>query len=152
RGDFLKSALTAGLAVVGSLASVADGTAAFAVEEEPLIDTYWGNGCFWHVQHELAKAEKRILGRTDDQLTAYAGYAGAKSVPEGKLCYHNMRGVSDYGKFGAAEVVRLQIPASKVPDFAEAYFKLFVRYDTGAGRVFLDRNDPQDRGGEYRSL
>lgn len=65
----------------------------------------WGNGCFWHVQHEMVKAEKAILGRGDDQLTSYAGYAGAKTNPsDGKLCYHNMRGVSDYGKAGAGEV------------------------------------------------
>lgn len=23
----------------------------------------WGNGCFWHVQHEMIKAEQDILGR-----------------------------------------------------------------------------------------
>ena len=23
----------------------------------------WGNGCFWHVQHEMIKAEQAILGR-----------------------------------------------------------------------------------------
>lgn len=123
------------------------------VAAEPLLETYWGNGCFWHVQHEMVKAEKAILGRGDDQLTSYAGYAGAKTNPsDGKLCYHNMRGVSDYGKAGAGEVVSVKIPASKMPEFAQAYFNMFVRYDNGAGRVFMDRRDTQDRGGEYRSL
>ncbi|CAM9436938.1 unnamed protein product [Choristocarpus tenellus] len=161
RSNFLKTA-TAGL-LVGSFALTSGSNPSLASEE--LIETYWGNGCFWHVQHELAKAEKLILDRSDNELTAYAGYAGARNVPDGKLCYHNMRGVSDYGKLGAAEVVRLQIPTSKLPEFVQAYFKLFKRYDNGAGRVFLDRNDPQARPppslsltqiqiyrGEYRSL
>ena len=30
---------------------------------------YWGVGCFWHVQHEFVEAEKRILGRSDSELT-----------------------------------------------------------------------------------
>lgn len=55
----------------------------------------------------MIKAEKAILGRTNDELTSYAGYAGAKQQPsDGKLCYHNMRGISDYNKAGAGEVWR----------------------------------------------
>lgn len=53
----------------------------------------------------MVKAEQAILGRSTDELTSYAGYAGAKSVgSDGKLCYHNIRGTSDYGKAGAGEV------------------------------------------------
>lgn len=46
------------------------------------------------------------MGRTTDELTSYAGYGGARASvgKEGKLCYHNMRGISDYGKAGAGEV------------------------------------------------
>ncbi|CAM9822769.1 unnamed protein product [Pylaiella littoralis] len=120
---------------------------------EPLVETYWGNGCFWHVQHEMIKAEQAILGRSTEELTSYAGYGGAKRNFQGdKLCYHNIRGIGDYGKAGAGEVVSVKIPPSKVPEFAKAYFDMFVTYDNGAGRVFLDRRDTQDRGGEYRSL
>lgn len=244
--------------------------------------TDWGNGCFWHVQHELIQAEKKILGRTDDELTSYAGYAGARTAPtDNKLCYHNMKGINDYGRAGAGEVlvlifepwghvtlppcrtpnliasrpsrpnpprshglmdtatspgsissirsrsyspeewaelqlgssvlprlpashddvahrtsrsnhprqegwlephtpkrclpprrgrllprvsrnhshwnapavpawpspkvVSVKIPATKIPEFSKAYFDLFVRYDNGAGRVFLDRRDTQVR-------
>lgn len=43
--------------------------------------------------------------RSTDELTSYAGYGGAKGNFKGdKLCYHNIRGVGDYGKAGAAEV------------------------------------------------
>lgn len=35
------------------------------------------------------------------------------------------------------------IPPSKLPEFSKAYFDMFVRYDNGAGRVFLDRRDTQ---------
>lgn len=55
----------------------------------------------------MVKAEMSILGRSKDELTAYAGYAGARRVPsDGKLCYHNRKGTGDYGKAGAAEVRR----------------------------------------------
>ena len=30
---------------------------------------YWGVGCFWHVQHEFVAAEKRILGRSENEIT-----------------------------------------------------------------------------------
>ena len=54
----------------------------------------------------MVKAEMSILGRTTDELTSYAGYGGARASvgKEGKLCYHNMRGIGDYGKAGAGEV------------------------------------------------
>ncbi|CAM9295381.1 unnamed protein product [Ectocarpus sp. 12 AP-2014] len=158
RGDFLKSAaigiLGAGVGV--SAASVAVGRPVLENAEaaaDPLVETYWGNGCFWHVQHEMIKAEQAILGRSTDELTSYAGYGGAKKNFQGdKLCYHNLRGIGDYGKAGAAEVVSVTIPSSKLPEFSKAYFDMFVKYDNGAGRIFMDRRDPQDRGGEYRSL
>lgn len=33
------------------------------------VEVYFGVGCFWHVQHELVGAERKILSRGDDQLT-----------------------------------------------------------------------------------
>jgi hypothetical protein len=30
---------------------------------------YFGVGCFWHVQHEFIEAEKKILGRSKDDIT-----------------------------------------------------------------------------------
>mmetsp|Transcript_41672 Transcript_41672/g.61171 ORF Transcript_41672/g.61171 Transcript_41672/m.61171 type:complete len:317 (+) Transcript_41672:48-998(+) len=114
--------------------------------EEELIDVYFGCGCFWHVQHEFVEAEKKILGRTDEQLTARAGYAGGKAgALDGKVCYHNALNVADYGKLGHAEVVSLRIPPSKFKDFAVEYFKLFDK----------EGNRPDqfgDRGTEYRNV
>jgi hypothetical protein len=43
--------------------------AAYADEPKDGQKYYWGVGCFWHAQHEFVEAEKRILGRTDEQLT-----------------------------------------------------------------------------------
>ena len=37
----------------------------------------------------------------------------------------------------------VKIPPSKLPEFSKAYFDMFVKYDNGAGRVFMDRRDPQ---------
>ena len=50
-----------------------------AASEVELIDVYFGCGCFWHVQHEFVVAEQKILGRSDDELTARAGYAGGRA-------------------------------------------------------------------------
>lgn len=44
-------------------------TAAPAQAADDVKTYYWGVGCFWHAQHEFIGAEKRLLGRTDDQLT-----------------------------------------------------------------------------------
>lgn len=115
---------------------------------DPLIDVYFGCGCFWHVQHEFVTAEGRILGRQDaSSVTARAGYAGGLAgADSGKVCYHNAKRVADYGRLGHAEVVSLtQIPASSLSAFAEEYFSLFD--DKG--------NRPDqfgDRGPEYRNL
>jgi len=137
------------ISAIAALAANANTEAAMAVEEsgeEGLIDVYFGCGCFWHVQHEFVEAEKKILGRKDDQLTARAGYAGGTAgAVDGKVCYHNAASVADYGKLGHAEVVGLRIPPSKFKDFAVEYFKLFDAQG--------DRPDQAgDRGGEYRSL
>jgi len=81
----------------------------------------------------FAKAEKRILGRQEAELTALAGYAGgtrtakASNRPDlpSTVCYHNMQGVADYGKLGHGECVGLTLPSSAVKDFAAVYFSLF---------------------------
>lgn len=70
--------------------------------------------------------ERKILGRNDHQLTSAAGYAGGTSTgDEGRVCYHNFQRLADYGKLGHAEVVRMDIPHSKIGDFADLYFSLF---------------------------
>lgn len=79
---------------------------------EEMVEVYFGVGCFWHVQHELAMAEKQLLRRSDSELTARAGYAGGLSIGKDAsrpgrpvVCYHNLQRIADYGKLGHGEVV-----------------------------------------------
>lgn len=110
------------------------------------VSIYFGQGCFWHVQHEMIRAESELLRRSVSQLTAVAGYAGGSETgPEGKVCYHNRSNAPDYGKMGHAEVVGVSIPSSSVGDFARRYF------DAASANPF-GRNDPQNFGAEYRSV
>lgn len=57
---------------------------------------------------------------------------------------HNFKRFADYGQLGHAEAVQVEVPASALPAFAKRYFNLF------GTRGY--RHDPQDRGGEYRSV
>ncbi len=95
---------------------------------------------------EFVEAERKILGRSDGQLTALAGYAGGLSgAQNGNVCYHNAARVADYGSLGHAEVVRVRVPPSKFGDFAKEYAALFDS--------FGNRPDQSgDRGPEYRNL
>lgn len=141
RRNFLTTS-AAGLVTVAQISPAAPVAAA----EEELIDVYFGCGCFWHVMHEFVEAERRILHRSDDQLTARAGYAGGVAgALNGKVCYHNGKRVSDYGSLGHAEVVQLTIPPSSYKEFAIEYTKLF---DKNGFRP----DQSGDRGSEYRSL
>jgi len=125
--------------------------AAPATEEEPsgpagdeMEEIYFGAGCFWHVQHEMVLAEQTLLGR--QAFTSVAGYAGGKRVgASGKVCYHNAARDSDYGELGHAEVVAVQVPTQQVLAFASR--ALDDLWDARGRRA-----DPQDTGGEYRSL
>lgn len=131
--------------LAGALAlPAAAGTASAA--EEDLIDVYFGCGCFWHVQHEFVEAERKILGRSDSELTAFTGYAGGRAgLRDGKVCYHNAAQVSDYGSMGHAEVVGLRIPRASFGDFATEYCKLFDKNGFRPDQL-------GDRGTEYRNL
>ena len=72
-------------------------------------------------------AEGKILGRSPQEYTAVAGYAGSKAVGrDGKVCYHNSAGDSDYGQLGYSEAVGLHIPSDKISEFAKPYFDLLV--------------------------
>ena len=94
------------LATTSSLVSFPN--LARSATDEELIDVYFGCGCFWHVQHEFVEAERKILGRLDDEITARAGYAGGKAgALDGKVCYHNAANIADYGKLGGPSSSRL---------------------------------------------
>lgn len=97
------------------------------------------------MQHELTLEEVSVLGRSNNAITTVTGYAGGRAgAPAGKVCYHNRKNIADYGSLGHAEAVEMRIPASKLPAFAKKYFSLFGQ------RGY--RHDPQDAGGEYRSV
>lgn len=117
-----------------------------AIRDGEDLRCYFGTGCFWHIQREFVEMERRLLGRSDRQLTSRTGYAGGTEADaSGRVCYHNLAGAPDYGRMGHAEVVGLSVPPSRLGDFADAYFALF---DPATG----DRVDPGDRGPEYRYL
>ena len=96
------------------------------------------------MQHDFIVAEEKILGRDGNSFTTVVGYAGGTKVgKDGKVCYHNMLFDSDYGKLGHTEVVAVRVPADRLLFFCEQYLREFSSKGI--------RNDPQDRGGEYRS-
>lgn len=149
RRGFLQSLSSAATLATFSKLSTTSPKPAFAADStttitSPLTDVYFGVGCFWHIQHEFVEAERKLLGRSDKELTSRTGYAGGTQDKGGKVCYHNFQSFADYGKFGHGEVVGMTIPENSIGDFAKEYFNLF----TAKG----ERVDPMDRGGEYRSL
>ena len=137
-----RSVLELGAAALTSAAGLRPHPAS-AVEEET-VKMYFGAGCFWHVQHEFVLKEAQALDRRGATFSAVSGYAGGRGTDRGRVCYHNMRSVADYGELGHAEAVQVSLPRSAVPEFAEKFIGLFGE------RGF--RHDPQDRGGEYRSV
>ena len=64
--DLKKSVLS--LAIIPLLLA-STSVSVHAEESKDVQKYYWGVGCFWHTQHEFIEAERRILGRTDEQLT-----------------------------------------------------------------------------------
>jgi len=122
-----RSLLSTGLLTAAGLLAAAPRVAQGAVASAPLLESvYFGVGCFWHLQKELVEAERTLLGRSDAELTSLTGYAGGKAVgSEGRVCYHNLRSIADYGKLGHGEVVGLQLPQDKIVEFSRVYFSLF---------------------------
>jgi len=111
------------------------------------VEMYFGQGCFWHVQHEFVRQEVNLLGRRSSEITALAGYAGGTETgAKGEVCYHNRDGAPDYATMGHAEVVHVSIPEQKVGEFSKSFFD-------GIGSTLLGRNDGVlSWGGEYRSV
>eukprot|EP00527_Entomoneis_sp_CCMP2396_P009768 CAMPEP_0198136680 /NCGR_PEP_ID=MMETSP1443-20131203/304_1 /TAXON_ID=186043 /ORGANISM="Entomoneis sp., Strain CCMP2396" /LENGTH=276 /DNA_ID=CAMNT_0043797937 /DNA_START=85 /DNA_END=915 /DNA_ORIENTATION=- len=144
RRNLLLRGSAAVAAASGVLGKAQPAAAATTTTEEQ--DVYFGVGCYWHIQHEFVEAERSILNRGDSQLTSKTGYAGGNAVgKDGKVCYHNLQSMADYGRLGHGEVVGMTIPADQVVPFTKVYFSLF-------NPRTKDRVDPADRGGEYRSL
>lgn len=138
--------LLAGCGTAESLPPPCNSTSLVALPERGPndIDVYFGCGCFWHMQHGFATLEMSELCRQGGNITARAAYAGGTRVGEdGLVCYHNYMSTADYGMMGHAEVVALRIPEASFAAFAARFWQLCP-----GGR----RQDPQDSGGEYRSV
>ena len=94
------------------------------------------------IQHELATAERNILGRSPDEYTATVGYAGSTARgKDGKVCYHNTERDSDYGELGHSEAVQLILPSDRVGDFAEPFFELFINGERADPQVSVRRSN-----------
>jgi len=143
RRSFVTNAVL-GTATAALFSSFSSPQEANAIVEEENEVFYFGCGCFWHVQHEFVEAERKLLGRSDSEITARAGYAGGKTVADGKVCYHNAAMIGDYGKLGHAEIVSVSIPKSRYREFATEYCKLFTKG--------LRPDQDGDRGLEYRNI
>lgn len=121
-GDQAIRGLVAGTVFARTLSSSPD----ISQASNEMVDVYYGVGCFWHIQHEMVDAERKILNRGNRDITSQTGYAGGKSTDkEGRVCYHNIQGIADYGKLGHGEVVGIKLPPEKVAEFAAVYFSLF---------------------------
>lgn len=96
------------------------------------------------MQHGFVVSEISDLCRQDGNITARTAYAGGTHIGSGGLvCYHNFQGVADYGSLGHAEVVAMTVPEEAFGRFASEFWELCK----GGNRA-----DPQDAGGEYRSV
>jgi hypothetical protein len=110
---------------------------------EPEAVMYFGCGRFFPVQHALYMLEREF--REPSMITARAAYAGSELVAAGGLvCQHNADDVADYAQLGHAEVVQVEIPASKFSVFVKEYFDNIC---VGGQRV-----DDENTGDGFRSL
>jgi len=130
-----RRSVLAGLLTAAAVTGSSSSSSASITEDESV---YFGVGCFWHIQHEFVAAEQELLGRKDNELSSLTGYAGGKAVgSEGRVCYHNIMSVADYGKLGHAEVVGMKLPTDKIVDFSKIYFSLFDPKTGGASHDFV---------------
>jgi hypothetical protein len=115
-------------------------------QDQQQQDVYFGVGCFWHIQHEFVVAERELLRRSDAELTSLTGYAGGNAVgSDGRVCYHNLRSVADYGKLGHGEVVSMRLPKDRIVEFSAVYFSLFNPNTLGACVCVREREKQRAR-------
>ncbi|CAE8631166.1 unnamed protein product, partial [Polarella glacialis] len=114
------------------------------------VDVYFGQGSFWHLQHELALLEGSSMGRTGASITARAGYAGGKPPKNGPLCYQNLENPQrDHAVLGHAEVVAVSaVPADKLREVAQVFFDAV---SSPPPEVPGDQPEPE-QGPEYRPM
>ncbi|GMI21814.1 hypothetical protein TeGR_g9829 [Tetraparma gracilis] len=110
---------------------------------------FFGNGCFWHMQHLLTtELEQGLLGRDTADLTSTAGYAGGKEEPT-PLCYPSEADFNNHEEFGSAEVVSVELEGvEQVEMAASIFFNDFAR----TGRDTWARKDGFDQGAQFRAV
>lgn len=110
---------------------------------------FFGNGCFWHMQHLLTtELEQGLLGRDAADLTSTAGYAGGKEEPT-PLCYPSEADFNNHEEFGSAEVVSVELEGvDQVEMAASIFFNDFAR----TGRDTWARKDGFDQGAQFRAV
>jgi len=133
---------------------------------EDTVKVYFGQGCFWHVQHELTLRSLKINREAQGAFPegsfspAIAGYAGGLGKnPNGQVCYNAYEGKS-YDDLGHAEVVGLELPTAALEQMSKLYFEEASKGPTlpggfmysGSPEAVAGRHDPQDTGSAYRSV
>jgi len=115
---------------------------------------YFGNGCFWGRQKEFVDLELNALGRSLNEVSSVAGYAGGPyTASDGRVCYYYAPPETLYERLGHAEVVGVELRGTpeeqrtQLREFARLYFKQFRRSPFG-----MMRQDPQDEGPGYRNV
>lgn len=170
------AAFAAALAVFGSAAAAVAPPAALAAAETPAATApkapatvYFGNGCYWGRMYDFVKAEKEVLSRPPERVSAVAGYAGGTGVgPDGRVCYHFNDPRQVYERLGHAEVVSVELDgltsaaaddggaAPSLSQEAEREMRAFSKTYFGQFRRLRDgrfqRLDPQDAGPGYRNV
>lgn len=138
-----------GIAVWASSRNAAATEAAAAVDQPVLV--YFGQGCFWHVQHELTTRSLKLYKEAPKGLyaegafsPAVAGYAGGRvETNDKRVCYPNWQGAPTYDRLGHTEVVGMKLPPAGLESMSRLYFD-----EAASGR---GRHDPDDAGPAYRS-
>jgi len=143
-------------------------------QEQKRLGIYFGAGCFWRLQADLANVEEAYRRKTDF-VTALAGYGGSqRKGPGGLICYHGGPPGSLYETLGQrrtphrtfnltltlyhslatgyAEAVQLQLDQG--PQGKRLLSGLLRKYFSGEFEVSpsgMERRDPQDAGPPYRA-
>ena len=148
---------------------------------DPARTVYLGQGCFWHTQYDFVRIERDPAGpfggRADAQVTALTGYAGGRFAgPAGAVCYHGNPS-TDYSRLGHSEAVAVVLDddeddesgnsggpgggpgggaaaANGTSSRRGAQFVALLEHYFQDGFVGAanTRQDPQDRGAQYRNI
>jgi len=118
------------------------------------FEMYVANGCYWEIQYDMVVFFEQLgLQRTDEELTAVAGYAGGNIPnPDNVYCYNNYNDTDSYYKFGMAEAVGFKVNSERELTTAlDVYFReTFQNYTNGDG--YWQRKDIYDQGPENRAI